>query len=169
VSKQSSWSYRLGQVRDAVTARMSDADRADALASLTPELGRLFLAMSVRDQRHSMRVLRLLRQGASGGRLDPVLAQAALLHDVGKAEVPLGIPGRSLLVLAEAFGGLDLLQRMPVLGARVRRYRTHPQLGAAMVERAGAAGALVEIVAEHQADQPRHPETLRLQGADGRE
>ena len=81
------WAYRVGQVRSAHRARMSDRDRAEAFSHLGPELGGLFLRMAVRDQQHALRVLR---------RLDgpgPLLCQAALLHDVGKAEAPLGTLG----------------------------------------------------------------------------
>jgi putative nucleotidyltransferase with HDIG domain len=161
--------YRISQALAASTARMSTADREEATDALPPELRALFLEMAVRDQRHSLEVLRRLRQAAAPGGVDALLEQAALLHDVGKARAPLGTPGRSLLVLAEAFGGLGWLCRLPLLGSRVARYITHPAIGAAILREAGAPAALVEIVAEHQHDRPQRPETLRLQAADGRE
>jgi putative nucleotidyltransferase with HDIG domain len=156
----------VGQVRAAFTARVTDADRAEALSLLSPPLQGLFLRMSVRDQRHSMEVLRRLD---AASRADPILAQAALLHDAGKADAYLGVPGRTMLVLGEAAGAIGLVQRLPLIGARIARYRRHPETGARLLAQAGADSRLVEIVREHQAKHPRMPETLTLQAADGRE
>ena len=154
------WAYRVGQVRSAHRARMSDRDRAEAFSHLGPELGGLFLRMAVRDQQHALRVLR---------RLDgpgPLLCQAALLHDVGKAEAPLGTVGRSLVVLAGATGTCRLLRRLPMVGGRFNRYLRHAEIGAEMLRSAGANPDLVEIVAEHEALLPAHPETALLQAVD---
>ena len=148
---------------------MPATDREEAGAALPGPLWGLFLEMSDRDQRHSLEVLRRLRNSTTEGRVEPVLAHAALLHDVGKARAPLGVPGRSLLVLAEACGGIAVLLRVPGLGRRVARYMDHPAIGAEMLRSAGASPALVEVVGEHQRQRPERAETLRLQGADGQE
>lgn len=157
------WAYRVGQVGAAHRARMTDDDRAEALSHLSHELGLLFLRMAVRDQQHALRVLHRLDSA------DPVLCQAALLHDVGKAQAPLGTPGRSLVVLARAVGQVGALCRVPVLGPRVSRYLRHAEIGAAMLKEAGADAELVEIVAEHEDPQPVRPQTRRLQAVDERE
>lgn len=157
------WRYRVSQVRAAFRARLSAEDRDAALAELPPEMQRLFLRMAPRDQVHAVRVLRLLDEE------DPLMRQAALLHDAGKAVTPLGTVGRTVVVLAEAIGRVGLAERIPIVGPRVRRYRQHPEIGAEMLRQCGADPALVEIVAEHQAATPRRPETLRLQAVDGRE
>lgn len=149
-------------------ARVSDADRGEALSRLPATLQPPFLRMTHRDQRHALRVSRRLRAELGDGASE-LLLKAALLHDVGKAEAPLGIPGRSLVVLAGALRVAGRLERLPGLGTRVRRYRQHPALGAELLRQAGADPALIEIVAEHQAPAPRHPETLKLQAVDGRE
>ena len=154
------WAYRVGQVAAAHRARLDDADRAEALSNLTPELGRLFLGMAVRDQEHALRVLRRL------GDADASLRQAALLHDVGKTLAPLGTPGRSLVVLARARGSLAMLCRVPLLGRRVRRYVSHPAIGAEMLRAAGADQSVIEIVAEHQSARPALAATARLQAID---
>src|ERR1700730_1132910 len=132
------WAYRVGQVRSAHRARMSDRDRAEAFSHLGPELGGLFLRMAVRDQKHALRVLHRLDDAG------PLLCQAALLHDVGKAEAPLGTMGRSLVVLAEATGTVAVLRRLPVMGVRASRYLRHAQIGAEMLKAAGADPDLVE-------------------------
>jgi len=160
------WAYRASQVRAALTARMSDDDHAEARSVLPGSLHALFVRMSVRDQRHSMEVLHRL---AGASRVDPILAQAALLHDVGKAGASLGVPGRTLLVLGQALGAIGVVERLPLIGPRVARYRRHPETGADLLAEAGADARLVEIVREHQARRPRLRETLALQAADGRE
>jgi putative nucleotidyltransferase with HDIG domain len=157
------WAYRVGQVRRAHRPVVTDPDRAEALANLDPALGELFLRMAPRDQAHALRVLRRL------GDAKPLLRQAALLHDVGKMEAPLGTPGRSLVVLARATGMMGLLIRLPGIGPRIRRYIDHPSIGAELLRRAGAAGPLVQIVAEHESRSPSHPETAALQAMDERE
>jgi putative nucleotidyltransferase with HDIG domain len=159
------WAYRAGQAYAALTARVTDADRAEAINILSPSLQSLFLRMRVRDQRHALQVLHRLHEAGT----DPILAQAALLHDVGKVEAYLGVPGRTLLVLAEALGAVGAVARLPVLGPRLGRYLLHPEIGARMLADAGADRRLIEIVREHQAKHPRMSETMTLQAADGRE
>jgi putative nucleotidyltransferase with HDIG domain len=155
--------YRVGQVRSAYRATVTDADRAEALWHLKPALGTLFLRMAPRDQLHALRVLRGLDEDAK-----PLLRQAALLHDVGKSEAPMGTTGRSLVVIAKASGTMPVLMGVPGLGPRVRRYIDHPRIGAEMLREAGADGPLVQIVAEHESEHPSHPETAILQAMDGR-
>jgi putative nucleotidyltransferase with HDIG domain len=147
-------------------AQVGPAERAEALAVLPPNLRALFLRMGARDQAHALRVLRRL---VGQGEERELLLQAALLHDVGKVAAGLGIPGRSLVVLAGALRATALLRRLPVVGGRATRYLDHPALGAGMLAAAGGSEGLVRLVAEHQAVMPKMAETLVLQAADGRE
>ena len=155
--------YRIGQAINGTFGHLDGDEVAAAVAELPDNLKPLFLAMRRRDQRHAVGVLRRL------GPAPDVLRQAALLHDVGKVRVYAGTPGRTLVVLARATGTLALLFRVPLLGPRLRAYTRHPELGAEMLSRAGAARQLVDIVAEHQDDEPRLQLTRQLQRADGRE
>ena len=157
------WLYRVAQVRAARRAEMSEADRAEARAHLAPPLAELFLRMATRDQAHALRVMRRVDSS------EPLLCQAALLHDVGKIESPLGTTGRSLVVLAKATGTTDLVVRLPGIGRKVRRYIDHPRLGADLLRAAGADAPLVQIVAEHESQEPSHPQTAVLQSVDERE
>jgi putative nucleotidyltransferase with HDIG domain len=157
------WAYRVRQARSAHRVAVTDADRQEALSQLEPALGALFLRLAARDQLHGLRVMRRL------GDAEPVLRQAALLHDVGKIEAPMGTAGRSLVVLARATGTVILLTRVPGLGPRVRRYLEHPRIGAELLRQAGADSSLIEIVAEHASKSPSHPETAILQAMDERE
>ncbi|HEY8740720.1 MAG TPA: HDIG domain-containing metalloprotein [Candidatus Dormibacteraeota bacterium] len=155
--------YRVGQALGGTFGRLDPAAADAAAAELPENLRPLFRSMRRRDQRHSIGVLRRL------GPAPVVLRQAALLHDVGKAQVFLGTPGRTLVVLAKSTHTVPVLTRVPWLGARVARYLQHPAVGADMLRGAGATAELVEIVAEHQARRPRRPETRLLQAADGGE
>ena len=155
--------YRVAQAVGGSFGRLDEGAAARAVAELPPNLRPLFLSMRARDQRHALGVLQ--RVGAAS----EVLRQAALLHDVGKAQVYLGTAGRTLVVVAGATGTTALVCRLPGVGPRIARYLQHPQVGADMLRAAGASPDLVEIVSEHQDPHPRRPETLLLQAADGRE
>ncbi|HEV1998474.1 MAG TPA: HDIG domain-containing protein [Candidatus Dormibacteraeota bacterium] len=156
-------SYRVRQAFAGTFGRVDPGAATEAANELPVTLRPLFDEMRARDQRHAILVLQRL------GPATEVLRHAALLHDVGKVRAYLGTPGRTLVVLAGATHTLGLVSRLPAIGPRVSRYVRHPQLGAEMLRDAGASALLVEIVAEHQAARPRHPETLRLQAADGDE
>ena len=155
--------YRIGQALNGTFGRTDPVAEARATSALPANLRSLFLSMRARDRRHAVGVLERL------GDAPEVLRQAALLHDVGKVRAYLGTPGRTLVVLANVTGTLPLVKRLPGIGPRVRHYVEHPEIGAEMLRQAGASAELVEIVAEHQARHPRHPETVRLQAADSNE
>ena len=156
-------SHRVRQALYGSFGRLDPRAAGEAVQELPVNLRPLFAEMRPRDQRHAIGVLQRL------GPAPDVLRQAALLHDVGKARAYLGTPGRTLVVLAETTHTMGLVARIPSIGPRVVRYTRHPEIGAQMLRAAGAPDALVEIVAEHQAPRPEHPETRRLQEADGSE
>lgn len=163
--------YRLRQGIRYPFERPSPEDRALAASLLSPELLTLYTRMSPRDQAHAARVCRALQQQ---GVRDPVVLQAALLHDVGKiGGVPL--PHRVLYVLMERWAP-QLLRRLGsydwALLRPLTRLARHPEIGAELAARAGAAPDVVALIRWHQ-NGHHAPEHLRpalrlLQSVDDR-
>jgi hypothetical protein len=158
---------RVGQFWRHASARVTPEERARAERILGP-LSKFFLDLPVNDQRHGLDVLETI------ARLEPepspLLQQAALLHDLGKAEAHFSVIERSLTVFLRAVSPATLraLQRSrPGFARRYGIYAEHARLGADRLRAAGA-GDLAAIVVEHHATQPQSEVTRRLQRADGR-
>jgi hypothetical protein len=123
-----------------VVARpLSPVEQAEVHDALEPDLRRLFFAQPVPDQRHALDVARR----AGGG---PERVEAALLHDVGKTGCGLGAVGRSLATLW-SFSGL------PIWGSW-RTYLEHGEIGAQLLETAGASDLTVAFTRQHPGPVP---------------
>jgi len=157
--------HRVRQFFGALRPRLTDAERAEACAYLDPPLRDVFESMTLRDQQHGFVVYRRVRAAAATA--DPLLFQAALLHDCGKgphvrlwhrvAHVLLGIvPAVERAAMREEGAGwrrsLWLLHH-------------HPELGATMVARAGGHPDVVRMIREQDSPQPDARLAL-LQAAD---
>jgi hypothetical protein len=112
----------------------------------------LFGRMRQSEQLHSLNVLRsVLAQGAT----PPELAVAALLHDVGKARLPLWTWQKTLVVLVRAItpglyrrwsaGSPENFWCRPFVA-----YEQHPIWSAEMVREAGASDAALWLIEHHQ-------------------
>ena len=122
-----------------VTARpLSPSEQRFVAANLSPELAALFFSQPSQDQRHALEVA--ARTG------DPDLLEAALLHDVGKAQSGLGALGRSLATLWGATG-------LPVWG-RWRVYLAHGRIGADRLQAHGAMPLTVHFARHHPGRVP---------------
>jgi predicted HD phosphohydrolase len=126
----------------------------------------LFNELPRNERRHGLDVLNtVLIQEAS---LEPLLLQAALLHDMGKASARFSVMDRSLAVFLErvAPAAIGLLERLlPDFAHRYRAYRDHPKTAAAVLRKMGAE-ELSAVVAEHHVANPSLEVTRRLQRAD---
>jgi hypothetical protein len=144
--------YRLGQLRAALTARLTEEDRALVVAVLSPSELRLFERMARHDQCHCLDVFRLLQRG---GYEDPLLLRAALLHDSGKVDDN----GRTIPLL---YYGLFVVLKWvaPALyfwAARVGRgplrpfaiHAAHDQRSAHLAEAAGSPPELVATLRDY--------------------
>ncbi len=163
--------YRLrqGLKRLAVTLWPGALDEASARRVLAPQAWALFGRMSPGDRAHGLCVLARLEEHDA---LPPWLAEAALLHDVGKSEGRLSLPYRAAAVL---------------LGARAARWASsdpaswrypfyvhlnHAQRGAELCAQAGCDPRAVALVRAHESplgeplDPALRPMLAALQAAD---
>jgi len=158
---------RVGQFWRHASARVTPEERASAERILGP-LAPFFVALPVNDQRHGLDVLETVTDLEA--QPSPLLQQAALLHDLGKAEAHFSVVERSLTVVLKAVAPMILqavARSRPAFGRRYRIYAEHAQIGAERLRAAGAAD-LAAVVAEHHATDPQSEVTRRLQRADGR-
>ncbi|MGE5138821.1 MAG: hypothetical protein ACM3JD_05105, partial [Rudaea sp.] len=142
--------YRVRQFLSALRARPLQGDDLRLVQAHLPSGALdLFLAMPPGDQRHSLIILRALL--ARGYTAEPLL-QAALLHDAAKARIDLW--HRTVVILLNSVSRAAL-PRLASADPNSWRYPfylsvNHPQLGAAMAERAGADPRSVLLIREHQ-------------------
>ena len=158
--------HRVGQFWRHSSARVSPAEISRVQTILGPGLVGFFLELPVNDQRHGLDVLATIERTLADPA--PILQQAALLHDMGKAGAGLTVLERGLTVFLGALSArlLEVALRLrPGLARRHAIYREHARIGS---ERLGAAGAgeLAAVIAEHHAPKPRSEVTAALQRAD---
>jgi hypothetical protein len=153
-------------------ARSVDWERVQAVLS-ADELA-LFRRMRRSEQLHSLNVLHEVYSGQSSA-----LAQAALLHDVGKIRYPIRLWQRMMPVLVGAVSPASL-QRLSERDPRPMWSRGfvvaahHPEWGAQMLAAVGAPDDVVWLVRHHAddptqwTDHPFYPLLVQLQAADDR-
>lgn len=166
--------YRVWQFVNALAARgLTPSDRTFVARCLAPSQQALFERMAPADQQHAVAVARLLLEQ---GLTEPALLQAALLHDVGKANSGLNLAYRTTIVLLRTLwpAALDWLSARDAGWRRpFYRHRHHPERGARLAEAAGADPVAVELIRRHQDHQRRVPASridrllAALQAADG--
>jgi hypothetical protein len=168
--------YRIGQLGRGLLPWVPARDRALAAAILTEPQFAAFRLLDPADQRHAVRVVRLLL--AAGAR-DPDLIVAGLLHDLGKVDAR----GEGRVLLLHRVAKVLLVRLLPGLWARLsdtpRRgpargfalLRHHPALGAAWAATLGVSPRACALIAAHQ-DGPICPgavtELQQLRRADDR-
>lgn len=107
-----------------------------------PEWG-IFWSQPAADQLHGLRCARHVLRHAPG---DLPLARAALLHDVGKQVAGSGALGRvGASVLGMLAGGAP---------GRWGRYLAHGEIGARLLEEAGAEAAVLSFARHHHGSRP---------------
>ncbi|MDQ3327253.1 MAG: HD domain-containing protein [Chloroflexota bacterium] len=159
--------YRLSQLCWSLSARLSESDREWVDQTLHPGERPFFYRMPRRDQVHSVRVARVVRE--RGG--SKQLVRAALLHDCGKTIPPHGVPllYRGGVVLLGAVSTTLLHRLARPWGPLWPVYLSvhHPALGARELTDARVESAVVELVRRHQ-DATTDIDLRTLQAADGR-
>ena len=156
------WIYRISQFVRGLMAHVAPDEMLAVVESLPKAAVALFVEMPLDAQRHSLNVLYALRKQAKrqGQPLNPSLAAAGLLHDVGK--IAAGQAGRGIhlwlrgpLVLAEAVAP-GIMGRYadgtPESGWRylLHVHLDHPAIGAEMAAKAGCDELTCWLIAQHQ-------------------
>jgi hypothetical protein len=143
--------YRIWQFGRLISARMPTDALDEVRTLLPPPLFELFIQMRPSDQFHSYCVCKMLIEL---GQVNTDLLAAALLHDAGKAKMPLMIWERVMIVLGFKFfrkQADELGRRPPTLLTRSFVVAVqHPAWGAEMVKAAGGSPVLVELIRRHQ-------------------
>ena len=118
------------------------ADAAWVTTVLTPEEHALWSRMPKHDRRHSVLVARRVEATLAGTDAagDPRWLAAALLHDVGKLDAGLSVPGRVVATLARGAAGHEWTEPWSTKRGFLRRvglYLRHPELGETRIRVAG--------------------------------
>jgi len=152
------WRYRVWQFFMRLGACLTLEDTGPAREILPDAAWKLFMAMPRGDRWHGLCVYRRLCRDRDSISRD--LAQAALLHDVGKASARLTLVHRSLIVLLGRMAP-DVLAQLSASDERGWRYpfhvhRHHDVLGAALCEGAGCSARTVHLVRHHERSTHGH-------------
>ena len=156
---------RIRQFVQAVTARVTVDDGKYISAHLNAEEQKIFFAMSVADQAHSLRraykIERLVIEDKRGVDKE-FLIRCALLHDTGRRAGDLTIAGKVFVVLittlAPAFA-----DRLEINGNRALYvYHHHAELGAQKLQRMGLFKEAKIIAKHHAPPKPDDPLELKL-------
>jgi hypothetical protein len=161
----------------ALLGTVSDSEMAEARSVLGPASYKVFAAMPRQYRRHGLTVYRTVRENGCD---DPVVMQAALLHDCGKYDPISGrcvtVVHRVLVVVLENVPGGNRLAR--TLASQGRRKpggwvfypfylsRNHPRLGAELAARSGTPAEVVRLVATHHRPSSNDIQLWALQAAD---
>jgi putative nucleotidyltransferase with HDIG domain len=158
--------YRVWQFLRAAFAPVRRHERRLVERYLSPPQVTLFSRMPRCDQRHGLDVFHTLRRA---GHCDPVLLQAALLHDVGKTVGELTIVHRVLVVLIQRFAP-QMLVRLAADGhswkAPFAVHARHPEVGAERALGVGCPTEVVDLIRRHHGSAHRDDRLAALQWAD---
>ena len=135
---------RIRQFVRAVTARVSDEERAYVASVLPEKAVPLFYAMHRADQRHALNVARTAMTLADERERDGVcvnrklLERCALLHDVGRRRGDLDIFGKvACVLLVHYFPERSKRWAEDGTSAMLRVYYHHPEIGAELLRGIG--------------------------------
>lgn len=156
---------RIFQFVRAVTARVTIDDGKYISAHLNAEEQKIFFAMSVADQVHSLRtaytIERFVIEDKRGVNRE-FLIRCALLHDVGRKAGDLTIMGKVFVVLVTTFAP-KFAERLEINGNHALYiYHHHAELGGQKLQQIGLFKEAKIIAKHHSPPKPDDPLELRL-------
>ncbi len=156
---------RIWQFIRAVAARVTVEDGQYISAHLNADEQKIFFAMSVADQAHSLRtaytIERLVIEDKRGVDRE-FLIRCALLHDTGRRAGDLTIAGKVFAVLITTFAP-KFADRLEINGNRALYvYHHHAELGAQKLQRIGLFKEAKIIAKHHAPPKPDDPLELKL-------
>jgi hypothetical protein len=155
--------YRFRQFSRGLRAKPTRQGMTEAQEILSPDLYAQFIRLQPSELAHTINVFRAVREESD----DPDLLAAALLHDVGKIVVPLGIWEKVFIVVVRNLGLRKFFDRFNRgnLNAKPTGFarglvvaERHPSWGAQLAHRAGANRMVVQLIRRHQDPLPPDPE-----------
>ncbi len=170
--------YRVRQFFTALTGKVDRAAMSEARKVLGTDLYRVFASMPEQYRRHALGVYGRIR---ANGCFDPVVWQAALLHDSGKYDPANGsyvmLGHRVAVVLLEALpGGKPILHRLSrrndasgLVGRALYPFylsQHHARLGAKLADEHGASTDVVDLISGHHNKVKDDERLAILQSAD---
>ncbi|MBQ7493661.1 MAG: HD domain-containing protein [Selenomonadaceae bacterium] len=156
---------RVLQFIRAVTARVSVEDGKYISTHLNADEQKIFFAMSVADQVHSLRtaytVERLIIEDKRGVDRE-FLIRCALLHDTGRRAGDLTIRGKIFAVLITSIAP-KFSERLELNGNRALYvYHNHAEIGARRLQKLGLFKEAKIIAIHHAKPKPDDPFELKL-------
>lgn len=162
-ARSAHWGYRLWQgfTRLRLNLWPGRIDLRPARRVLPEAAWSLFESLNRADQVHALCVLRQVQQAPD---VSAALAQAALLHDAGKADAGLSLFWRTIGVLLDHVGMLERVASPSPHSWRYPLYRQlcHAEYGAELCSRAGCAPEVVALVRWHDSAPDLLPEDVSL-------
>ena len=149
----------------AVTARVSVDDGKYISAHLNSEEQKIFFAMSVVDQVHSLRTAYTIERLIIEDKRDidrEFLIRCALLHDVGRRDGDLTIAGKIFVVLITSIAP-KFAERLELNGNHeLYIYHHHAEIGARKLQQIGLFKEAKIISKHHAPPKPDDPIELKL-------
>jgi len=144
-----------------VARPLSREEDAWVRALLLPGEFELWARQARYDRRHTLGVARRVER-ALGPESEPIWLAAALLHDVGKLQAHLGIPGRVAATLTMAVIGYERVVSwagVPGVRGRFGCYAAHGEIGAELVRASGGRDQVAVWAATHHRIKAKDPGT----------
>ena len=156
---------RILQFDRAVTANITVGDGKYISAHLNAEEQKIFFAMSLADQAHSLRtaytIERLIIEDKRGVDRE-FLIRCALLHDTGRRNGDLTIKGKIFVVLITSLAP-QFAERLEINGNRpLYIYHHHAEIGARKLQKIGLFKEAKIIAKHHAPPKPDDPLELKL-------